>query len=191
MDEAPEHLEKVRAYFEFIDEHVIAAIPDRSVGRSSCFASFLLLCAAMDGLGGLIHERNRATNHQRFVEFLKWMPAEYRQHEVPLWNLRNALAHNALNAGAFLSFADNACCCHMDEVPMSDGRKLVFVHTAALLRDFCEAKGRLWKALAADTPLRRRAGRRLVWESVEVDTEAYTERFHATPPAELNFLRQK
>jgi len=188
-----ENAGKVDIYFEFIDDHVVKAIGDKGVGDASCFASVLLLCGAIDGLGGLVHDDDDASARDRLREFLKRMPAKYSQHEAGLWKLRNSLAHEAVNAGVFLSSAGDAGVGHLEEVALEDGQTYLFVHIRALLEDFCKAKADLRREIETSPKLTARAGGRLIDTKVEyrLPEEYGPDKVRVTEPGPVRLVVQK
>ncbi len=172
---------KIEAYFVIIDEHIIEPITDTDL-RKSCIATIMLLFAAMEGLGKLIHPSGTAGPGQRFRAFLARMGKNYDEHAGALWDLRNSLMHNALNTASFMSST------HMDEqehlrMRCPDG--LIFVSTILLLKNFCSAKDRLQEELHQNPDLLERAANRLEW--LEEDPRDWP-RFPTTPPPPVKFI---
>ena len=153
----------VHDYLNFIDEHVVRLIEEGGVSRS-CFASYLLISAAIDALGGLAHESPEASPRERFSAFIeKYMPDEYRERTEELWALRNALAHQALNVAAVLTAAEaEGGFSHLEGVPISPFQGVLYVDTSRFLKDFKIAKDRMRADLGARADLMARAENRLV-----------------------------
>ncbi len=176
--------EKTEAYFRIIDEHIIAPIANTDL-KKSCVATIMLIFAAMDGLGKLIHESDTAGAANRFKTFLPRMGSNYAANADALWELRNSLMHNALNTASFMSstyMADMAEQHHLD-MTRSDG--LIFVSTTLLLKDFRSAKSRLQEELRQDPDLLERAASRLEW--LEEDPQEIWN-FPTTPPPPVRFV---
>ena len=101
-DQTSEEQEKIDEYLRVIKERILAPIQKTDVRRYST-ATLLLLFAAIDGLGKLLHRNNTAGSNQRILGFLDYMGGGYRVHKKELLSLRNSLVHNAINVASFLS----------------------------------------------------------------------------------------
>ena len=64
-----EDKDKIDGYLGIIQERILAPIQKTEV-RNYCTATLLLLFAAIDGLGGLLHPDNNAGSNARIREFL-------------------------------------------------------------------------------------------------------------------------
>ena len=91
-----DEIELVEEYFNTIDRRLVNFIKASDI-KKSCAATLLLIFAAMDGLGKLLHKDTDAGPGPRFKHFLALMGANYRENEDSIWNLRNELVHNLLN----------------------------------------------------------------------------------------------
>src|SRR5665648_589258 len=93
--------EKVDAYFGIIEEYVIKPVETGEVGNH-CVAALVLIFAAIDGLARLTNCVPNANVGKRFKEFIGTLGDKYKARADELYELRNALMHNALNAGTFI-----------------------------------------------------------------------------------------
>lgn len=177
----PDDAAKIKAYFEIIDEHTVAPINNTDLSKS-CVATIMLLFAAMDGLGKLIHPRDTARVRARFQAFLLRMGKDYAEHADALWELRNSLMHNALNTVSFMS---NTWMGERHHLKRESPEGLIFVSTTVLLKDFCAAKDQLQEELRQNPELARRAGERLEW--LEDDPQEYWS-VPTTPPGPVRFV---
>ena len=174
-------LELVGEYLDFVDDHIVRPIRDTEL-KESCFASFLLLCGAMDGLGWLVAgpDVRFKQSKRRFLAFLGWMPDEYQEPRVAdsLWSLRRSLAHEGLNTGAFLSKLEATGTEHLS----LHGNRL-FVNTGRLLADFTKSLERLRIRTTEDAQLLGQMADRL--EEVCEDPRLCSEAQWSTPPPPL------
>src|SRR5258707_14781463 len=95
---------KVGDYLKAIEDFVIDPVQKGPVGEH-CIASLLLIFAALDGLARLTDPDPKANVADRFRNFVGTLGTDYEAKKAELYELRNALAHNALNAGTFISQA--------------------------------------------------------------------------------------
>lgn len=171
-------------YIRVIREHVIRPLSDTPVGES-CYAAVLMICGAIDGLGRLTHPDGNARAGERFKAFLYRLGQEYTTHADALWDLRNALAHNALNVACFLSKTDDARGEHLETYKGN-----IFVHTRRLVEDFERAVDRLEREFAADAQLLARAEARLDWNMIDGPGWRNVEIAHTPPPGPF-FVQQR
>ena len=94
--------EKVSEYFRVIQERILLPIEKTEI-REFCTATLLLLFAAIDGLGGLLHSTNGAGSNARIRRFLEYMGDDYSATKKQLLALRNFVVHSAVSAESFLS----------------------------------------------------------------------------------------
>jgi hypothetical protein len=139
MDEPMTNKDKVDAYLQAIKEYIIAPIRDGGVGQH-CVASLLLIFAAVDGLARLTDSDAGAKVGDRFKKFIGDLGSGYGDKAAELYELRNALAHNALNAGTFISQAALGAEHHLCDVGGPSG---LYVNTGVFFKDFVAAFTRL------------------------------------------------
>jgi hypothetical protein len=167
-------------YLNAIREHVIRPL-DGTQLSDHCFAASMLIFAAIDGLGKLIHEKADAGAGDRFKGFLPNLGDQYRLREDDLWDLRNSLDHNAINRACYMSKTDDARGEHLE---VENGH--LFVHTVRLFDDFRTAVDELEKVFQLNPDLFRRAEGRLEFTSLELsgwrDPNVQT-----TPPPVVRF----
>jgi hypothetical protein len=100
-------------YFAVIRRHVILPLDNSSVANH-CFAAAMLIFAGIDGLGRLIHPNASAGPGERFRAFLPRLGGDYRLRQNELWDLRNALDHNAINVACYMSRTEDARGQHLE-----------------------------------------------------------------------------
>ena len=88
--------EKIDAYLDIIQERILAPVQNTEI-RLSCTATLLLLFAAIDGLGKLLHPDDKAGSNERIRRFLDYVGGDYAVHKKRLLGLRHSLVHNAIN----------------------------------------------------------------------------------------------
>ena len=116
-----------------------------------------------------------------FGGFIGTLGPAYDAKKAELYELRNALVHNALNAGTFISQAALGTEHHLHEVGASTG---LYVNTRVLCRDFVAAFERLKDRLSADPALLSVAAARLeVYDNPYVNNANYP----ATKPPDAYF----
>jgi len=176
---------KTAAYFRVIEGHVLAPIRDTDLS-TSCVASLLLLFAAVDGLGKLLHPDVNAKVVERFKFFLReHMGGKYKTHCAKLYTLRCSLSHNALSLSAFMSRTMMGEHHHLEHnTPVGT----IFVSTSVFLRDFTAALARVRNLLDSDRAMMLRAEDRLRW----VDDEQHPCWGPcSTPPGPIRFVTEK
>ena len=176
---------KTAAYFGVIEGHVLAPIRDTDLS-TSCVASLLLLFAAVDGLGKLLHPHATARVAERFKFFLReYMGGKYNTHCCELYNLRCSLSHNALSLSAFMSRTMMGEQHHLEhDTPVGT----IFVSTNVFLRDFSTALDRVSRLLASDPAMMHRAEDRLQW----IDDEQHPCWGPcSTPPGPIRFVTER
>lgn len=149
--------DKVDAYLKAIEDYVIAPISTGGVGEH-CVASLLLIFAAIDGLARLTHPNPSAGVGNRFKSFVGTLGSDYEAKADELYELRNALAHNALNAGTFISKAALGAEHHLCDV---GGPGELYVNTRVFCDDFIATFRRLKERLAAEPDFLASAADRL------------------------------
>ena len=156
--------EKVNAYLNAVEEYVINPIQKSPVGEH-CVASLLLIFAGIDGLARLTDSDPKAKVGKRFQRFIGTLGADYDDKKTELYELRNALAHNALNAGTFISQAPLGAEHNLREVGGPGG---LYVNTRVFCDDFVAAFRRLKERFASEPAFLASAAQRL-----EVYNNAY------------------
>jgi len=85
-DKMSQDREKIDAYLNVIEERIIAPIETSDV-QLYCTATLLLLFAAIDGLGKLLHPNEKAQVTERIGEFLDYMGGDYTARKKELIDL--------------------------------------------------------------------------------------------------------
>jgi hypothetical protein len=171
-------------YLKVIHQHVIHPLEQTSLA-DSCFAASMLIFGAIDGLGKLIDDDDKAHAVDRFKTFLVMLGSVYTRVEDKLWALRNRLAHNAMNVACFMSKMEDARGEHL-EVENDN----VFVHTGRLLEDFKLAIHKLEEDFKNDPVLLQRAEARLEWDSINRPGWRGN-RVMTTRPPGVRFVRER
>lgn len=174
---------KTARYIAEIETYVVAPLQSSSLS-DSCYATCMMLFGCMDGLGRLIHENENAGAGERFRYFLsKAMGSLYANRQTELWNLRNALDHNAIAALTYLSHMGDSSDSHLDI-----WNDWIFINTRQLLNDFTDALTQLKKRFETDSILLSRADERLTLVHIPAsgwrDSGVLT-----TPPPGIDFLK--
>jgi hypothetical protein len=177
--------EKINAYIDTIYNHVIIPILETDL-KESCIATILLIFSSIDGLGRLAHPDNNAGVGKRFKWYINtFMPEVYHSHASALYDLRNELAHNALNFTAFISKTRMGEQHHL-ESDYSLG--YLFVSSSVLTNDFIDSICEFEQFLDSDEKFIVRSGSRLRW--LEDNTYAYWS-ICSTPPGPTPFINLK
>lgn len=155
----PEDQKIIAEYFKVLENRILEPIEKTGI-REYCTATLLILFAAIDGLGKLLHLDDDADPNARIKCFLVYMRGDYEAHQEKLVNLRNSLVHNALNLKSLLSQAISDEGFHLKLPPNGDG-SLIFVNTNVMYRDFVGAFKRFQGDIATDPVLKQRAYHRL------------------------------
>src|SRR5687768_2036022 len=92
---------RIEEYLRVIQERILAPIEKTEV-QQYFTATLLLLFAAIDGLGGLLHSNDAAGSNKRILCFLDYMGGDYALNKKQLLKLRNYLVHSAINVESFL-----------------------------------------------------------------------------------------
>ena len=125
---------KTKRYIDIIRTYVIGPLEQFEALRKSCFATTMLIFAAIDGLGALVHEQEKAKNSERFKGYLDRLGQNYKDRAEDLWKLRNNLMHTAMNVASFMSAAEETSQHHL-----STCGDYLFVNSVTLIRDFKKA----------------------------------------------------
>lgn len=126
---------KTQAYINVIRTYVIEPLERVDGLGKSCFAATMLVFAAIDGLGALVHGDSHPGSRQRFEEFLGWLGEKYKDNAEGLWRLRNDLMHSAMNVACFMSSVPEEKGWHLVKLT----EEYLFVHTGQLIEDFKRA----------------------------------------------------
>ena len=184
-DPTSEDQEKIDEYLRLIQERILAPIQKTKI-RHYCTATLLLLFAAIDGLGKLLHRDKNAKAKQRILGFLDYMGGDYRAHKEDLQRLRNSLVHNAINVGSFLSHTETDLDRHLKKMGTAG---FIYVNTMVMYEDFVKAFGRFHSDIQHDPAMMKRAADRLEWreDSPLDDLDAPT----PSPPPPVEFTNAR
>jgi hypothetical protein len=184
-DESSPNQQKVMEYFRVIQERILLPIEKTEI-REFCTATLLLLFAAIDGLGGLLHSRKGAGSNARIRRFLEYMGADYSAKKSQLLALRNFLVHSAISAESFLSKTEMGCDHHLKTVGAAG---FMYVNTSLMYDDFIKAFVRFRADIESDSALMNRAADRLEWR----DDQAWNEEDgpQPSPPPPVEFIFRK
>ena len=178
----PDDIDKVEAYLTIIKDRILAPIQNTDI-QQFCTATLLLLFAAIDGLGKLLHQDKCARPGKRIEKFLDFMGGDYSTHKPQLLKLRHSLVHNAINLEAFLS-NDDIEGNHLEDYQTTG---FVFINTVIFVGDFVETFERFRVLLQQDPTLMKRAANRLLWIDpvpLILDPDIPT----PSPPARVQFI---
>ena len=100
-EQISEERNKIDEYLNVIQRRIVEPIQKADIGRY-CTATLLLLFAAIDGLGKLIHDNPRAVPSDRIRAFLDYMGDNYGKRKKELLGLRHSLVHNAINVASYM-----------------------------------------------------------------------------------------
>jgi hypothetical protein len=143
----------------------------------------LLLFAAIDGLGKLIHDNPRAGSNDRIRAFLDYMGGSYSEREEDLLGLRNSLVHNAINVASYMSQTETESDQHLRRIG-SGG--FIYVNTSVMYNDFVNAFERLQDEFNNNEQLMSSSASRLEW--IEDDIEDQDFDLVGTPPPPVEFI---
>jgi hypothetical protein len=177
---------KLVAYLDLIGTRVLKPL-ESEVVQNSCSTTLLLVFAAVDALGGLIHEKDDAGNKERSHEFFRFMGVKYAERFELLWALRNALAHNAINVESYLSSTELEGWAHLDRI---GGNRLIYVDTGLVSRDLLDAFHRVRSWFEEDPVAALRAADRLDWEDNVQETLDQEPLPTLPPPVRFVYARQ-
>jgi hypothetical protein len=177
--------EKVDAYLRIIRERIVAPIKNTELQRS-CTATLLLLFAAIDGLGKLLHSEDRAKPASRICCFLDHMGGRYAVQQEALVMLRNSLVHNAINVESFLSNTEPTDDQHLKRVGQTG---CLYVCTWRMYLDFVDAFERFCADIQADPVKLKRAADRLEWKEENLlEDLSSTDEASPSPPPPVEFI---
>jgi hypothetical protein len=154
-----EKTSKLGTYLDLIAARALKPL-ESEVVQNSCSTTLLLVFATVDALGGLIHKNDEAGNKERSREFFRFMGVEYAERFEQLWNLRNALIHNAMNVESYLSSTEMEGWAHLKRI---GGSGLIYVNTGFASRDLFGAFRRVRSLFEEDSEAATRAADRLDW----------------------------
>lgn len=158
-DQTSEDQMRIDEYLRIIKERILVPIEKTDI-HQSCTATLLLLFAAIDGLGKLLHPNAKARPKQKILCFLEYMGGDYAINKNILWDLRNSLVHNAINAESFLSMTEIGSEYHLK---IFGAAGFVYVNTRRMFSDFVEAYNRFCNDIDDDPELMRQVADRLEW----------------------------
>lgn len=156
-DKTTEAQNKIREYLHVIEERILEPIEKTEISHY-CTAVLLLLFAAIDGMGKLLHLNNQAGSNALIRVFLDYMSGEYNVQKEDLLNLRNALVHNAINVASFLSQVDMGSENHLKKIGKT---AFVYVNTGIMYKDFKVAFKRFGDEIMNNPVMMNRAANRL------------------------------
>ena len=181
-EQISEEKSKIDEYLNVIQGRIVEPIQNSDIDRY-CTATLLLLFAAIDGLGKLIHDDDKAPPSKRIGVFLDYMGDNYRTCKKELLNLRNSLVHNAINVASFMSNDEIGSDKHLTTIGSTD---FFYVNTKTMYQDFIRAFERLGEEFKNDKAKLSRAAQRLEWK--EVDVENHNLDVSPTPPPPIEFI---
>jgi len=177
--------EKVSEYLRVIQERILLPIENTDI-LEFCTATLLLLFAAIDGLGGLLHSKNGAGSNARIRRFLEYMGTDYSATKEQLLALRNFLVHSAVSAESFLSKTEMGRDHHLKTVGAAG---FIYVNTSLMYDDFVKAFARFRADVESDSVLMKRAADRLEWKEDQAWNEVDGPRPSPPPPVEFIFRK--
>ncbi len=158
-DQNSQDSDKIDEYLRVIRERILTPIQNTEI-RNYSTATLLLLFAAIDGLGKLLHPSDKAGSNARIRGFLDYMGDGYEIHKEELLALRNSLVHNAINVASFLSRTEVARGQHLKKMGADD---FIYVNTRVMYEDFISAFSRFQTDIKNNLELMKRAADRLEW----------------------------
>jgi len=185
LEQNSDEHDKIDEYLHVIESRIVEPIQKADICRY-CTATLLLLFAAIDGLGKLIHDNPKAQPSERIRAFLDYMGDNYAKRKKELVGLRRSLVHNAINVASYLSQTEIGSDKHLKRIG-SGG--FIYVNTSVMYNDFVRAFERLREDIKSDEQIMRRAASRLEW--VEDDVEDQHLEIPASPPPPVEFIWAK
>lgn len=190
LNQTSDDQEKIDEYLRVIRERILAPIEKTDV-RLYSTATLLLLFAAIDGVGKLLHRNSAAGSNQRILGFLEYMGGGYSAHKKELLRLRNTLAHNAINVASFLSRTEMGRDQHLRKMSADD---FIHVNTLIMYEDVVSTLGQFYTNIRDDVVMMKRAANRLEWgetadllEGIKDNSSTVT----PTPPPPVQFIYAK
>lgn len=154
--------DKVDEYLNVIRKRILDPIEKTEV-REYCTATLLLLFAAIDGMGKLLHPDYKAQVVERIRAFLEFMDGDYEVYKEQLLELRNSLVHNALSVFCFLSRVEDDPGLVSKHLKVLGAPGFIYVHTVTMVADFENALQRFRTYIKDNPAMMRRAADRLEW----------------------------
>jgi hypothetical protein len=180
-----EDKDKIDEYLNVIQNRILAPLQKTEV-RDYSTATLLLLFAAIDSLGKLLHPNSKAGSNARIRGFLNYMGGEYKSHKEDILSLRNSLVHNAFNVASFLSRTEMGRDQHLKRIGAAN---FIYVNTMVMYEDFVSAFTRFQNDLRDDQTMIKRAAGRLEWGE---DNPVYDPSIPTpTPPPPVQFISTK
>jgi len=176
---------KVDEYFNVIQTRIVEPIQKADISQY-CTATLLLLFAAIDSLGKLIHDNPKALPSDRIRVFLDFMGENYGKRKKELLGLRHSLVHNAINVASYMSQTEIGSDQHLKKIG-SGG--FIYVNTSVMYNDFIRAFERIRNEFKNDDQMLSLAAERLEWIKDDVE-EQYLE-IPASPPPPVEFIWAK
>jgi hypothetical protein len=187
-DQTSQDQGKIDEYLDIIQKRILAPIQNTEI-RRYCTATLLLLFAAIDGLGKLLHPDEKARPSQRICGFLDYMGGDYAVHKDELLHLRHSLVHNAINVESFLSNTEIGNEQHLKRVGVAG---FVYVNTSVMYADFVDALRRFRADIQHDPVMLKRAANRLEWrEESLLDDLGIQDIATPSPPPPIQFIYAK
>ena len=181
-EQISEERNKIDQYLDVIQGRIVEPIHKADIGRY-CTATLLLLFAAIDGLGKLIHDNSKAVSSDRIRAFLDYMGDNYGKCKEELLSLRHSLVHNAINVASYMSQTEIGSDQHLKRIG-SGG--FIYVNTSIMYNDFVRAFERLRGEYKNDEQMMTRAAERLEWREDDVQDQ-YLD-IPASPPPPVEFI---
>ncbi len=180
--------EKVNAYLTVIQDRILAPIQQTEV-REFSTATLLLLFAAIDGLGKLIHAKAQAGSNERIRSFLDYMGGDYSMRKEELLKLRNSLVHNAINVESFLSHTEISTDHHLNKMGTAE---FIYVNTMKMYSDFVTTFQRFRNEIKQDRVKLQRAANRLEWKEENAwDNQDFSDVAVPSLPPAVGFIYAK
>jgi hypothetical protein len=180
--------EKVSEYLTVIQDRILAPI-HRTEVREFCTATLLLLFAAIDGLGKLIHANPKAGSNERIRSVLDFMGGDYSIRKEELLKLRNSLVHSAINVESFLSHTEISTDRHLNKIGAAD---FIYVNTMTMYSDFVATFQRFRDEIKHDPVKLQRASNRLVWrEDNAWESQDFGDKAVPSLPPSVEFIYAK
>jgi hypothetical protein len=179
---------KINEYLMVIQERILAPIQKTEI-REFCTATLLLLFAAIDGLGKLIHPNARAGSNERIRSFLDYMGGDYSICKKELLELRHSLVHNAINVESFLSHTEMSTDQHLKKTGAAG---FIYVNTMTMYRDFVDAFQRFRIEIQHDQGKLQRSSNRLEWREDNFwNSQDFTDMAIPSLPPSVEFIYAK
>ena len=185
LEQYSEEKEKIDEYFDVLHDRIIEPIQKADIGRY-CTATLLLLFAAIDGIGKLIHDNPKAGSNDRIRAFLNYMGGNYGKRKEELLALRHSLVHNAINVASYMSQTEIGSDQHLNRIGAGG---FMYVNTPIMYNDFVSAFERLKEEFKKNEQMMTRAAERLEWR--EDDIEDHDLEIPATLPPPVEFIWAK